>query len=59
MKFIERWLLKLVILHFILLITVQMIFHQFHFLGQLQKITLYEGVNSNTETPIMETWNRR
>jgi hypothetical protein len=59
MKFIERWLLKLVILHFIFLIAVQVIFHQFHFLGQLQKITLYEGVNSSNETPLMETWNRK
>ncbi|MGE6258856.1 DUF5359 family protein [Heyndrickxia sporothermodurans] len=57
MQLIERWFIKLVIFHFILLIIIQMILHQFHFFRDIQKITFYEGVNKMNETPIVETWN--
>ncbi|GIN85646.1 hypothetical protein J6TS2_20320 [Heyndrickxia sporothermodurans] len=57
MQLIERWFLKLVIFHFILLIIIQMFLQHFHFFRDIQKITIYEGVNKMNETPIVETWN--
>ncbi|PKR85926.1 DUF5359 family protein [Heyndrickxia camelliae] len=56
MKTIERWILKIVIFHFLLLVFFQFIFQHFQNLKDLQRITYYEGVNQQNETPIMETW---
>ncbi|MES1045070.1 DUF5359 family protein [Bacillus sp. Gen3] len=56
MKLIERWMVKLIIFHFILLLLIQGILHSLHFFQDYQKITFYEGVNKMNETPIIETW---
>ncbi|MBS4173294.1 DUF5359 family protein [Bacillus sp. FJAT-49736] len=56
MKTIERLIIKIAILHFLLLIFFQFIFQNFQLIKDLQRITVYEGVNNQNETPIMDTW---
>ncbi|MGE8204349.1 DUF5359 family protein [Heyndrickxia sp. NPDC080065] len=59
MKLIERWFIKLVVFHFIILIIIQVILQPYGFFKDIQKITFYEGVNKANETPIVETWKNR
>ncbi|MDQ0178390.1 DUF5359 family protein [Bacillus chungangensis] len=40
MKAIERWLIKLVVIQFIILLCVQIFIHYYHFFPELQKIKL-------------------
>ncbi|KQL53689.1 hypothetical protein AN964_09370 [Heyndrickxia shackletonii] len=58
MKIVERWMIKIVICHVLLLLFFQFIFGQFQVMKDLQRITFYEGVNHQNETPIMETWKK-
>ena len=55
MKTVERILIKLAIIHFILLIAVQFVFHQLNILPELHKIVFYEGVEKMEYSEIVET----
>ncbi|TMU86739.1 hypothetical protein FGG79_00905 [Bacillus sp. BHET2] len=55
MKSIERILIKLAIIHFILLIAVQFVFHELNVLPELHKIVFYEGVEKMEYSEIVET----
>jgi hypothetical protein len=57
MKTVERVLIKIVIIQFIFLLLSQAILHQLDVFPQLKQITKYEGVNKNTYTEILETFN--
>ena len=59
MKTVERILIKLAIIHFILLIAVQFVFHQLNILPELHKIVFYEGVEKMEYSEIVETISRR
>ncbi|PFA70017.1 hypothetical protein CN378_01540 [Bacillus sp. AFS015802] len=59
MKTVERILIKLAIMHFILLIAVQFVFHQLNILPELHKIVFYEGVDKMEYSEIVETISRR
>jgi len=56
MKTIERWIFKIVIFHFLLLVFFQFVFQHIQIIKDLQRITYYEGVNQQKETPTRETW---
>ncbi|KYD09285.1 YpfB family protein [Heyndrickxia sporothermodurans] len=56
MKTIERWFIKLIVIHFMFLLIIQVFLHSSRYFQDLQKITIYEGVNKMNETPIVETW---
>jgi hypothetical protein len=56
MKKVERLLIKVVIIQFIFLLFAQLFFHQFDVLPQVKQLTKYEGVNKNTYTEILETF---
>jgi hypothetical protein len=56
MKNVERILIKIVIIQFIFLFLVQLIFHQLDVFPQVKQLTKYEGVNENTYTEILETF---
>ena len=56
MKTLERWMVKLVILHFLLLLLFQFICRHIPIVKDIQRITFYEGVNNHNETPIIDTW---
>ncbi|MGV3465763.1 MAG: DUF5359 family protein [Heyndrickxia sp.] len=58
MKTVERWMVKIVLFHFLLLVFFQFIFQHFQIIKDLQRITYYEGVNQQNETPIKETWKK-
>lgn len=55
MKTVERILMKLAVIQFVILLLSQFIFHQLHVFPQLKQITKYEGVTKNTFTKIVET----
>ncbi len=55
LKSIERILIKLAIIHFILLIAVQFVFHELNILPELHKIVFYEGVEKMEYSEIVET----
>jgi SUMO ligase MMS21 Smc5/6 complex component len=55
MKAVERILIKLAIVHFILLLTVQFVFHELNILPELHKIVFYEGVEKMEYSEIVET----
>jgi hypothetical protein len=57
MKTVERVLIKIVIIQFIFLLLSQVILHQLDVFPQIKQITKYEGVNKNTYTEILETFN--
>jgi hypothetical protein len=56
MKRIESFLIKVVIIQFIFLFFSQLIFHQLDILPQIKQLTKYEGVNENTFTEILQTF---
>jgi hypothetical protein len=57
MKIVERVLIKIIIIQFIFLLLSQVIFHQMDAFPQIKQITLYEGVNKNTYTELLEVFN--
>ena len=56
MKKVERILIKIVIIQFIFLFLAQLIFHHLDVFPQVKQLTKYEGVNENTYTEILETF---
>jgi hypothetical protein len=56
LKRIESILIKIVILQFIFLLLAQLFFHQLDIFPQIEQLTKYEGVNKNTYTEILETF---
>ncbi len=59
LKTVERILIKLAIVHFILLIAVQFMVHQLNILPELHKIVFYEGVEKMEYSEIVETLTNR
>jgi hypothetical protein len=59
MNRIERILMKLAFIHFILLMLAQIVIHEWNALPELNKITFYEGVNKQNHTEIVEVLNNR
>lgn len=57
MKIVERILIKVVIIQFIFLFLAQLFLHQLDIFPQLEHLTKYEGVNENTFTEILQTFN--
>ncbi len=58
MKRVERVLIKIVIVQLIFLVITQLFFHQMDVLPQIKQLTKYEGVNENTFTEILQTFQR-
>jgi Family of unknown function (DUF5359) len=56
MKTVERLLIKLVIVQFIFLFLSQLLLHQMDIFPQIKHLTKYEGVNENTLTEILQTF---
>jgi hypothetical protein len=56
MKQIERVLIKVIVIQFIFLFFAQLFFHQLDVFPQVKQLTKYEGVNENTYTEILETF---
>jgi hypothetical protein len=56
MKNVERIIIKIAIVQFIFLLLAQLFFHQFDVFPQVKQLTKYEGVNENTYTEILETF---
>lgn len=56
MKFLDRVLLKIIIIQFFILLFTQVFFHQWNVLPELQQITQYEGVTENNLSEILETF---
>jgi len=56
MKKVERFLIKLVIVQFLFLFLSQLLFHQMNIFPQIKNLTKYEGVNENTLTEILQTF---
>lgn len=54
-KTVERVIMKVAVIQFVLLLLTQLIFHQLDEIPQLKQITKYEGVTKNTMTKIVET----
>lgn len=54
-KTVERILIKLAIIHFILLIAIQFVFHELNILPEIHKIVFYEGVEKIEYSEIVET----
>ena len=52
MKLIERLLIKIIMIQFILLLFTQLVFHKWNSFPELQQITQYEGVSENNLTEI-------
>jgi hypothetical protein len=59
MKLIERILLKIIVIQFILLLLTQLIFHEWNSFPELQQLTPYEGVTENNLTEILETFSNQ
>ncbi|WP_090637139.1 YpfB family protein [Neobacillus massiliamazoniensis] len=56
MKKVESVLIKMIIFQFILLFITQLLFHQFDFFPQIKQLTKYEGVNENSFTEFLQTF---
>jgi hypothetical protein len=56
MKTVERLLIKLVIVQFIFLFLSQLLLHQMDIFPQIKHLIKYEGVNENTLTEILQTF---
>ncbi|MEO2074271.1 MAG: YpfB family protein [Bacillus sp. (in: firmicutes)] len=56
MKKVEQLLMKVVIIQFIFLFLSQLIFHQMDIFPEIKQLTKYEGVNENTFTDILQTF---
>jgi len=59
MRLIERWLIKIIMIQVILLLVVQLIFHKWNLLPELQQITQYEGVANSSYTELLETFSKK
>lgn len=59
MKAIERVLIKVIVIQFGVLLFSQWFFHHLEALPRLAQLSKYEGVNQNTFTEIIETFNKR
>ncbi|WP_062356280.1 YpfB family protein [Bacillus kwashiorkori] len=57
MKRVERILVKIIVVQFILLLACQIFFHHLNAFPELKKLTLYEGVNENNFSKVLETFN--
>ncbi|MCA1054660.1 YpfB family protein [Rossellomorea aquimaris] len=55
----ERILIKLAVIHFVLLLTVHFIFHELNILPELHRIVFYEGVEKMEYSEIVETLSGR
>ncbi|MCH6269050.1 YpfB family protein [Bacillus sp. FJAT-50051] len=53
---IEKILMKIIIIQFLFLLLTQFFLHQLDTLPELQQITKYEGVNENSITEILQTF---
>jgi hypothetical protein len=58
MKFLERILIKLVIIQFLFLMLAQVVFHKLNVFPELKEITQYEGVNNGQYSEVLETLSR-
>ncbi|MDQ1145236.1 hypothetical protein QE429_002063 [Bacillus sp. SORGH_AS 510] len=56
MKKVEQLLMKVVIIQFIFLFLSQLFFHQMDIFPEIKQLTKYEGVNENTFTDILQTF---
>ncbi|MFC4800615.1 MULTISPECIES: DUF5359 family protein [Neobacillus] len=56
MEKIEKILMKIIIIQFLFLLLTQFFLHQLDTLPELQQITKYEGVNENSITEILQTF---
>ncbi|MGZ4160401.1 MAG: YpfB family protein [Neobacillus sp.] len=56
MKNIERVLIKIIIVQFIFLFLAQLLFHQLDVFPELKQLTKYEGVNENSFTEFLQTF---
>ncbi|WHY75897.1 YpfB family protein [Neobacillus sp. WH10] len=56
MKRVEGLLIKVVIIQFVFLFLSQLFFHQIDIFPQIKQLTRYEGVNENTFTEILQTF---
>jgi hypothetical protein len=56
MKKIERILIKIIILQFIFLFLAQVFLHQLDVFPELKQLTKYEGVNENSFTEFLQTF---
>ncbi|WP_423798964.1 YpfB family protein [Neobacillus sp. SAB-20_R2A] len=56
MEKIEKILMKIIIIQFLFLLLTQFILHQLDTLPELQQLTKYEGVNENSITEILQTF---
>jgi len=56
LKSVERFLIKVIIIQFVFLFLSQLFFHQIDIFPQIKQLTRYEGVNENTFTEILQTF---
>lgn len=56
MKFIERILIKVIVIQFLFLLSAQLFFHQLNIFPELKQLTQYEGVSDNNFTEFLETF---
>ncbi|MBS4215840.1 DUF5359 family protein [Neobacillus rhizophilus] len=56
MEKIEKILMKIIIIQFLFLLLTQFFLHQLDTLPELQQLTKYEGVNENSITEILQTF---
>ena len=59
MRLIERWLIKIIMIQFIILLLTQLVLHKWNVLPELQQITQYEGVANNSFTEFLETFSEK
>lgn len=56
MKIVERWIVKIIVIQFIMLIMTQILFFQLQVLPpQLLKITMYEGIDKADHEGMIKT----
>ncbi|MBA4536061.1 DUF5359 family protein [Bacillus aquiflavi] len=59
MKFIERILIKLMIVQLFFLLLAQLFLHEMNLFPELKQITEYEGVGKDNFTEVIETFHGR
>ncbi len=59
MKKVESILIKVIVIQFIFLFLSQLFFHQFNTGLELQQLRKYEGVDENTFSEILQTFQDR
>jgi Family of unknown function (DUF5359) len=55
MKIVERLLLKIIMIQFIMLVLAQLFFHKMNALPEWQQLTQYEGVSEDQYNEFLET----